>query len=178
MQVIESKKKRSYHIRIVATNGSRTRALSWVNVRPNEVQCGVSAAAYRYHSSFHQSGDIRISKEHQTQPMENEAIAVGQTGEPPSERKPLDQLTGKERVGAFVLPIDKNSLGDYHPFRKKAEHDSVIYVDTRCFPRGCVSIEAWVSPPGHFFQRMPKPPGFRSIFDLSPCWVIIDIGDQ
>jgi len=175
VQAPEIKKKHLYQVRVAATNGKSTWDLCWVKVRPREVQSGLSVSAYRYHSSFHQSGEIRISKEPASSPLGGEVPAVAQIGSGTWKREPLDQLKGAERVASFVLPIDENSLQDYPPFRKKKEHDSVVYIDTRFFVKNCVSIEIWVAPSGYFFKRMPEPPGFRSIFDLPLCWVVIDV---
>lgn len=180
--VSEGKKGHLYQVRVVATNGESAWDLCWAKVRPgtNEIQCGISSPDFRYHSSFHQSGQIRVSEEPLPCSLERDPPAVAQIGSGDWSRLPLDQFTSAERVGSFVLLIDDTSLQDYPPFRKKGRLDSIVYVDTRVFEGAALGISLWVSPRDQFFQRMPKPPGFRHIAELPTgedrcLWFIIDV---
>ena len=179
MKITNGSGKNHQSIRIAATNGKEFRDLYWVNIRKTEIQCGLSAKGYPRHTSLHESGEKRISKENVNSELEIEAPAIGQVvDKQPEKIKSINQLTGIEDLDKCVLFIDDNSLKDYPIFTKKKKHDSVVYVDVRCFHNNVLSLDTWVSPPGHFHHRMPKPPGFRTIFEFPWGWFIIHIGDN
>ncbi len=181
-QIPETEKSQLYQVRVVATNGKRTRDLCWAKVRlkRKEIQCGISSPHYKYHSSYHQSGEIRISREPLLSPLECEPPAVAQIGSGNWIKLPLDKLGNAERVVSFFVLIDDVSLQDYPPFTKKTQLDSIVYVDTRFLTKNAIGISMWVSRPDYFFERMPKPPGFRHISELPSnempsLWFIVDV---
>ena len=162
-------------VRVVLTNDEETRNLFWVKAGPYDIYCGV--AGIPYHGSYHKSGEIRMTR----QVIPNNVLpAAGficyHGKDKPFMVEPPSQLGRSELLGTCFVPNDEQSFKEYEVLQKK-KYDGIVYVDTRNFGE-VIFVEAWASKPYNFFERMPKPPGFRSIFDFPLCWIVIDIGDK
>lgn len=159
-------------LRVGVTNGKQTRGVFWVNVGTRDIYCGVKGVPY--HGSYHLSGEIHVAK--QAPPSEEPPAAAFMCyhgKDNPFIVESPAKLQGSELLGAAMIPNNEAYLKDFEVLVRK-KYDGIVCVDTRLFG-GAIGIRAWAAKPNYFFERMPKPPGFRSIFDLPLCWVIIDV---
>jgi len=159
-------------LRVGVIDGEQTRGVFWVKVDARDIYCGVKGVSY--HSSYHDSGEIHITRQASPQV---EPPAAGFTcyhgiNEPFRVSRP-NQLRGSVLLGCAALPTDEASLEDFEVIGNK-KYDGIVYVDTRLFGNA-IGIRAWASRPNYFFERMPQPPGFRTIFDLQLCWIVVDV---
>jgi len=159
-------------LRVGVTDGKQIRSVFWVNVGDRDIYCGMRGVPY--HGTYHDSGEIHMAKQAPPNEEPPGASFICYHGKSsPFRVKSPSQLGGGELLGATVIPNNEASLKDFEVMGGK-KYDGIVYVDARLF-RGAIVIRAWASRPDYFFQPMPKPPGFRSIFDLPLCWVVIDV---
>ncbi len=162
-------------VRIVATDGQNTKVLFWVNVDEKNVYCGIRDVPVK--GSYHESGEVHM-KEHAASKADAPA-AIFQcyhNRSNPMMFQPRIQLGSSVHLGSATVPNRKECLDDFPPLKKPSKYDGIVYMDTRLLDEW-IHIQAWVAKPKNFFEPIPNPPGFRSVFEMDDCWVVIHCGN-
>lgn len=164
--------RRKKEIRILFADGTKTWDICWVKVRPQEIQGGFSSPGYGYHTSFHRSGDLRITKQNMKGEVPAAAQVIGTW-----RTVPLSSLYDTEHITDFALPTDPDSLSQgFEPPKEGHKYSGTVLVDGRQFSKKAVGLTLWVARRHRFStQNFPKPPGFRHIFEFGEWWIVIDV---
>jgi len=166
---IEVEKKR---IEVVATDGTETRRLIWIEQgKDGSFYWGTCIPKLYFHSSYHASGKMHFSQYHK-----------------PTVWERISKFTGSRQLANIGMTKDFDRIKSSR-YELKKKLDGIVYVDFRTLRGDTINISLHLTEKGHieflqpfleFLQSLPKVPQnpMVSLFTFTNPWVAIVVYSQ